>query len=60
MEPRKLFIPPIPLRAMILRLVMNAVKQGKFEALVYTVPSELCTDGGRAAISAATLSRLSP
>ncbi len=35
-------------RAMILRLVMNAVKQGKFEALVYTFPSELCTDGGRA------------
>lgn len=35
-------------REMIGRLVMNAVKDGKFEALVYSFPSELCTDGGRA------------
>jgi hypothetical protein len=35
-------------RAMISRLVMNAVKDGKFEALVYTFPSELTSDGGRA------------
>ncbi len=35
-------------RAMIIRLVMNAVKDGKFEALIYTFPSELTTDGGRA------------
>jgi hypothetical protein len=34
--------------AMIRRLVMNAVKDGKFEALVYSFPSELCTDSGRA------------
>jgi hypothetical protein len=34
--------------AMIRRLVMNAVKNGKFEALVYSFPSELCTDSGRA------------
>lgn len=30
------------------RLVMNAVKEGKLEALVYTFPSDLCTDSGRA------------
>ena len=34
--------------AMVRRLVMNAVKDGKFEALVYSFPSDLCTDGGRA------------
>ena len=34
--------------AMVRRLVMNAVKDGKFEALVYSFPSELCTDSGRA------------
>ena len=34
--------------AMVRRLVMNAVKQGKFEALVYSFPSDLCTDSGRA------------
>jgi hypothetical protein len=33
---------------MIRRLVMNAVADGEFEALVYTFPSDLCTDGGRA------------
>jgi hypothetical protein len=35
-------------RTMIRNLVMNAVKDGKFEALVYSFPSDLCTDGGRA------------
>lgn len=35
-------------RAMIRRLVQNAVNDGKFEALVYTFPSDLCTDSGRA------------
>ena len=35
-------------RAMIQKLVMNAVKNGKFEALVYSFPSDLCTDSGRA------------
>lgn len=35
-------------RAMIRRLVANAVKDGKFEALIYSFPSDLCTDGGRA------------
>ena len=34
------------------RLVTNAVKAGKFEALVYSFPSELCTDSGRAINSA--------
>ena len=34
--------------AMVRRLVMNAVKNGKFEAMVYSCPSDLCTDGGRA------------
>src|SRR5262245_18606479 len=38
--------------AMVRRLVMNAVKDGKFEALVYSFPSELCTDSGRAINSA--------
>lgn len=37
---------------MIRRLVMNAVKNGEFEALVYTFPSDLCTDRGRAINSA--------
>lgn len=34
--------------AMIRKLVMNAVQNGKFEALVYSFPSDLCTDSGRA------------
>lgn len=34
--------------AVVRRLVMNAVKDGKMEALVFSFPSELCTDGGRA------------
>lgn len=34
--------------AMVRRLVDNAVKDGKFEAMVYSFPSQLCTDGGRA------------
>jgi hypothetical protein len=34
-------------RAMITRLVMNAVNEGKTEALVYSFPSKLTTDGGR-------------
>lgn len=34
--------------AKVRRLVMNAVKDGKLEALVYTFPSDLCTDSGRA------------
>ena len=34
--------------AMVNRLVMNAVKDGKMEAMVYSFPSELCTDSGRA------------
>jgi hypothetical protein len=33
---------------MVRRLVMNAVKEGKTEALVYSFPSALCTDSGRA------------
>jgi hypothetical protein len=33
---------------MIRRLVMNAVQDGKLEALVYSFPSDLCSDGGRA------------
>ena len=35
-------------RAKIRRVVMNAVKDGKYEAMVYSFPSSLCTDGGRA------------
>ena len=35
-------------RAMIRRLVANALKEGKMEAMVYSFPSALCTDGGRA------------
>lgn len=38
--------------AMVRRLVMNAVKNGKYEALVYSFPSNLCTDSGRAINSA--------
>ncbi len=34
--------------ARIRRFVMIAVKEGKLEALVYTFPSDLCTDSGRA------------
>ena len=34
--------------AMVRRLVQNAVKDGKFEAMVYSFPSDLCTDRGRA------------
>jgi hypothetical protein len=34
--------------AMVRRLVMNAVKNGKYEALVYSFPSTLCSDSGRA------------
>ena len=33
---------------MIRRLVKNAVEKGQLEALVYSFPSDLCTDGGRA------------
>lgn len=35
-------------RIKIRRLVANAVQDGKFEALVYSFPSDLCTDRGRA------------
>ena len=34
--------------ARVRRFVMTAVKDGKLEALVYTFPSDLCTDSGRA------------
>jgi hypothetical protein len=34
--------------AMVRRLVANAVKDGKMEAMVYSFPSGLCTDSGRA------------
>ena len=34
--------------AMVRRLVMNAVKDGKMEAMVYSFPSDLCNDRGRA------------
>ena len=34
--------------AMIRKLVLSAVNNGKFEALVYSFPSDLCTDSGRA------------
>lgn len=34
--------------AKVRRLVMNAVKDGKLEALVYSFPSDLCNDSGRA------------
>lgn len=39
-------------RAMIRRVVMQAVTAGKLEALVYSFPSQLCTDSGRAINSA--------
>ncbi|MEZ2128259.1 MULTISPECIES: hypothetical protein [unclassified Sinorhizobium] len=35
-------------RAMIRRMVMNAVADGKMEAMVYSFPSSFCIDGGRA------------
>jgi len=35
-------------RSLIRRVVLNAVNDGNMEALVYTFPSEFCTDGGRA------------
>ncbi|MBP1888009.1 histidine kinase [Sinorhizobium mexicanum] len=38
--------------AVVRRLVANAVKEGKFEAMVYSFPSSLCTDSGRAINSA--------
>ena len=34
--------------AMVRRLVTNAAKDGKMEAMVYSFPSDLCTDSGRA------------
>ena len=34
--------------ARVRRQVMNAVKDGKLEAMVYTFPSSLCSDSGRA------------
>jgi hypothetical protein len=34
--------------AMVRRLVMNAADDGKLEAMVYSFPSHLCTDGGPA------------
>lgn len=33
--------------AMVRRLVKNAVKEGKYEAMVFSFPSSLCTDSGR-------------
>jgi hypothetical protein len=38
--------------ATVRRLVMIAVEAGKFEAMVYSFPSSLCTDSGRAINSA--------
>lgn len=35
-------------RTLIRRLVKAAVKDGKMEAMIYSFPSKLCTDGGRA------------
>ena len=35
-------------KAMIRRVVRSAVKDGKTQAMVYSFPSKLCTDGGRA------------
>jgi hypothetical protein len=34
--------------AMVRRLVMNAVTNGEMEAMVYSFPSDLCSDSGRA------------
>ena len=39
-------------RTMIRSMVGRAVKEGKMEALVYTFPSDFCTDSGRAINSA--------
>lgn len=38
--------------AVVRRLVTNAASNGKFEAMVYSFPSKLCADGGRAINSA--------
>ena len=35
-------------RELIRRIVMSSVADGKYEAMVYSFPSNLCTDGGRA------------
>ncbi|TCL65231.1 hypothetical protein [Rhizobium sp. BK251] len=35
-------------RAVIKRLVMKAAADGKFEAMIYSFPSSLCSDSGRA------------
>ena len=35
-------------RQMIRTIVMSAVQDGKYEAMVYSFPSKLCTDQGRA------------
>jgi hypothetical protein len=35
-------------KAMIRRVVRSAVRDGKTQAMVYSFPSKLCTDGGRA------------
>lgn len=35
-------------RTMIRTIVMSAVSDGKYEAMVYSFPSRLCTDSGRA------------
>jgi hypothetical protein len=35
-------------RAIIKRLVMRAAADGKYEAMIYSFPSSLCTDSGRA------------
>ena len=35
-------------RELIRKLVINAVNNGKFEAMVYSFPSDLCSDSGRA------------
>ena len=35
-------------RAMIRRIAMSAMRDGKLEAMVYSFPSDLCSDGGRA------------
>ena len=34
--------------AMVRRLVIDAVTNGQFEAMIYSFPSSLCTDSGRA------------
>lgn len=38
--------------ATVRRVALNAVKNGKYEAMVYSFPSALCTDKGRAINSA--------